>query len=100
MTDFIFTSKGAIYRLNEAGRWTWLEDIVPMLKGECNTYEGTQDGPYQALAGYPVGEHIVALEQWVERDRIEMRILWDVLKQNDDMEKQALVLVAALAPLD
>ena len=41
-----------------------------------------------------------ALEQWVERDRIEMRILWDVLKQNDDMEKQALVLVAALAPLD
>ena len=32
-----------------------------------------------------------------ERAKIEMRILWDVIKQSADMEKQALVLVTALA---
>ncbi len=29
---------------------------------------------------------------------LERRILWDVLKQDEDLEKQALVLVTALAP--
>lgn len=56
MNDFIFTSKGAIYRLNDNGKWAWLEDIIPMLRGECNPYKGTPYGPYQALAGYPMVE--------------------------------------------
>ena len=58
------------------------------------------DKKVEPMSYMELAEKYLALEQRVERDRIEMRILWDVLKQNDDMEKQALVLVAALAPLD
>lgn len=41
-------------------------------------------------------ERIDAHKQ-LARSGVEMRILWDVLKQDEEMEKQALVLVTALA---
>ena len=91
--------------------WGDLEGFGSAVEGICETMEADQaelekERQAVAFATTCMGKDQRRVEELEaeneafhkrgESDRIEMRILWDILKQNEEMEKQALVLIVAL----